>query len=394
MLGAGETPAASATTERLVRAGLLSPTQVPGESSSWWSPHRIVTDFVREHSLVDAEQTHADLGKWYEQEGESNGLVLFATRGVDHFLVANRANDTWPMARRILIWPRDAGRYREALTWPQRVLAHNPTGWQKGMAMAFECQVGRLAGVLPSDPEQNLKEALTLVKEEEQSFVLDELAKLYQRIGDLPNARKSLEESIEVETKINGALHKNVAAVLHALAGVLKAQGDLDGARARLERSLEIKAEVFGTELHPDVAASLHELAGVLKAQGDLDGARARLERSLEIKAEVFGTELHPDVAASLHELAGVLQAQGDLDGARARLEQARWRLTGGQCLAPSCTRPLPPRCTNLPACFRIRAIWTGRVRVWNARWRLRRKCSAPSCTRPLPPRCTNLPAC
>jgi hypothetical protein len=49
--------------------------------------------------------------------------------------------------------------------------------------------------------------------------------------------------------------HPNVAISLHALGGVLRVQGDLAGARKALEHSLAIKTKLLGTEKHSEVAA-------------------------------------------------------------------------------------------------------------------------------------------
>jgi tetratricopeptide (TPR) repeat protein len=313
---------AKGTAARLVETGMLSRFEALAGGADWWAPHRLVAEEAGRRWAGEPRDAHRRLGEWYGQRFAEERTRLWAERAVQHLTAAGEGDAAWPAARSIALDLRHRGRYREALAWVERVLAAAPTGDARGLALAHEVNLGRLAGSPPGNAEEILLQALDLVSQADRSFVLDYLGMLAARHGKLRKAADYLQQSVNVEIAQKGEVHRDVAASLHALAGVLQAQGDLPGARRLLERSLEIKAEVYGTEVHPDVAASLHELAGVLKAQGDLPGARRLLERSLEISAEVFGTEVHPDVAASLHALAGVLRAEGDVEGVRRTLER------------------------------------------------------------------------
>ena len=315
MLGASVCRDASATAERLSRAGLLSPIAVGGDQY-WWSPHRLVAKFVAKQWNGDAAETHTKLGRWYQQQFDRSGAVALAHRAVDHLLAAGLPNEAWPAARVILIPFRDAGRDREAQVWLRRILDHGPTGAARGLALTFDWQLRRRAGVVTRDGEACLKEAEGLVAAADKSFVLNELSVLYRLQGKFRLAQAALEKAIATEKDLHGDDHVNVGHNLHALATVLQDLGDLKGAKACHERSLEIKAKAYGTEINRHVAASMHGLARVLQAQGDLEGAKSRFVRSLEILRKLFGTDLHPDVASSLHELATVFQAQGDLNRA------------------------------------------------------------------------------
>ncbi|HYG63098.1 MAG TPA: tetratricopeptide repeat protein [Thermoanaerobaculia bacterium] len=310
------------TCKRLLELGLFSPFLGP-TGNEWWAPHRLVTEEAQQRWKGEAREAHLMVAEWLEKQFEAESNQYWAERTVEHFLAAGKADRAWPTTRLLILHLRRTGRYREALEWVERALAVGPTGAILGLALTFQAQLQRMAGVSATGAEVSLLHSLDLVEQEDKPFVLNELGKLYRHQGQIQKAADYHTRSVEAEIAIKGEVHPDVAAPLHSLAGVLKEQGDLVGARQRLERSLEIKAQVFGTELHPDVAISMHELAGVLKEQGDLAGARQRLERSLEIQAQIFGTEAHPSVAASLHELAGVLEAQGDLPGARQRLERS-----------------------------------------------------------------------
>jgi tetratricopeptide (TPR) repeat protein len=312
---------AEGTATLLVETGMLSPFQAPARGEDWWAPHRLVAEEAGRHWQGDPREAHRKVGQWYEPLAEGRTTV-WAERAVQHLTAGGDGDAAWPVAQRLVIGLREAGRYREGLAWAERVLAAAPTGPRLGMALTFTVQLEMLAGSLLSNAEARLLRALELVEPDSRSFVLDELGRLAREKGELRRAAEYLARSVQVEIEQKGAGHLDVASSLHALAGVLLAQGDLDGARRHLERALEIKAQVFGTDLHSSVAASLHELGRVLAAQGDLEGARRHLQRAFEIGAQVRGTDLHPEVAASLHELANVRQLQGDPKGARKLLER------------------------------------------------------------------------
>ncbi|HKI03611.1 MAG TPA: tetratricopeptide repeat protein [Thermoanaerobaculia bacterium] len=310
------------TAARLVENGMLSPFQSPVGSDDWWAPHRLVAEEAQRHWTGMPQEAHRQLGEWFDERFTAEGLQFWAERAVQHLTQAGEGDKAWPSAERLIISLRSSGRYREALSWVEQVLAAAPTKAQLGKGLAFQVDMGRLANIIPNQAEENLLQALELVEPEDRGFVLNNLGKLARRNGDISKAAVYFDISIRVETAQKGEIHFDVAVSLHELASVLRAEGDLDGARQKLEHSLQILVQVFGTEINRDVAGSFHSLAGVLQLQGDLDGARRNLERSLQILAQVFGTEIHPDVAASLHELAGVLKAQGDLDGAQLNLER------------------------------------------------------------------------
>ena len=64
--------------------------------------------------------------------------------------------------------------------------------------------------------------------------------------------------------------HPDIAATLHVLGGVRQAAGDLPEAKRYLEESLRMKRSLHGDWDHPDIAATLHALGGLSQAAGDL----------------------------------------------------------------------------------------------------------------------------
>ncbi|HVR96632.1 MAG TPA: hypothetical protein VMW27_08465, partial [Thermoanaerobaculia bacterium] len=77
---------------------------------------------------------------------------------------ASEADLAWPTARLLVLNLRTAGRYREALSWVERVLAVGPTGPQLGLALTFQSQLQRLAAIRGDEAESSLEKALELVE--------------------------------------------------------------------------------------------------------------------------------------------------------------------------------------------------------------------------------------
>ena len=103
------------------------------------------------------------------------------------------------------------------------------------------------------------------MEEADLSFVYDELGKLYQSKGQLDAAAEAPKQSVDIETRVKGEDHRDVAASTHSLPGALKAQGDLPAARAHLERVLAIDEQVYGTRDHYSTAMTEVSLAILLQ---------------------------------------------------------------------------------------------------------------------------------
>src|SRR6202012_4620199 len=110
------------------------------------------------------------------------------------------------------------------LAWVEKVLAAAPTDPRLGVALAFQAQLGRLAGVVPESMEDDLLQALVLVGPGGRAFVLNELGSLAQLNGELQKAADYFEKSVQAAVAQHGEIHNDVAASLHLLAGVLQDQ--------------------------------------------------------------------------------------------------------------------------------------------------------------------------
>jgi hypothetical protein len=154
------------TGRRLVEAGLLSPFQAADDV--WWAPHRLVAEAVAERWDGDASSAHRRLGEWFQARHDEKPGLYLTQRAIEHLCAAGEADTAWPTAERLAGYLRGLGRYRESLEWVDRVLTAGPSGSNRGMALMWQVQLQRLAGVLGPAGETKLLEALQLVEKDAQ----------------------------------------------------------------------------------------------------------------------------------------------------------------------------------------------------------------------------------
>jgi len=150
---------------------------------------------------------------------------------------------------------------------------------------------------------------------------VNNLGGVLEDLGDLAGAKNCFERALTIDEKVYGPDHPKVAIRVNNLGVILEDLGDLAGAKESYRRALEIDEKVYGPD-HPNVATIVNNLGGVFYSLGDLAGAKKSYERALEIDEKVYGPD-HPEVAAGVNNLGGVLQALGDLTGAKESYERA-----------------------------------------------------------------------
>ena len=109
--------------------------------------------------------------------------------------------------------------------------------------------------------------------------------------------------------------------LLNQAGGYLSGRADFWQSKDCHERALEIDERVYGPN-HPEVATDVNNLGDVLRALGDLEGAKGNCERALAISEASFGPN-HPNVATCVNNLGLVLKDMGDLKGAKDCYERA-----------------------------------------------------------------------
>ena len=149
---------------------------------------------------------------------------------------------------------------------------------------------------------------------------MNNLAEILRAQNKLDDARKILEQVLEISRRILGDEHPHTFKSMNNLSLIYQALGDSDGARKIQEQVLEISRRILGDE-HPDTLKAMDNFAGTLQAQEDFDGARKIQEQVLEISRRILGNE-HPDTSISACNLFFTYKAMGDSIGEKMILEK------------------------------------------------------------------------
>jgi tetratricopeptide (TPR) repeat protein len=150
---------------------------------------------------------------------------------------------------------------------------------------------------------------------------LNNLALLYDVIGNYAAAEPLYREALAVQRQALGEVHPDTATSLHNLAWLYHAMGNYAAAEPLLRQALAVQRQALG-EAHPHYAASLHNLAGLYHAMGNYAAAEPLYREALAVQRQVLG-EAHPDYAGSLNNLAGLCAATAREAEALALMERA-----------------------------------------------------------------------
>ncbi len=150
---------------------------------------------------------------------------------------------------------------------------------------------------------------------------LNNLALLLAESGRHEEAEAMMREAVELERRVYGDGHPDVATGLHNLAVALRRQDKLDEAESLYRQALEIRREVLGGD-HPHLAFTCNNLAELLAARGRFEEAERLCREALEIRERVL-PEAHPDVAGSLFVLGLIEVSRGDAAAAEPALRRA-----------------------------------------------------------------------
>lgn len=138
--------------------------------------------------------------------------------------------------------------------------------------------------------------------------------------GHEPDSQALARRAVGIRERLLGPRDLTLARSRQQLANVLESAGNLAEARRLLEQVLEVRTATLGR--HPDVASCLNSLGNILLAQDDYAGAKQRYELALEIQRETLPAD-DPAIARTLHRLGILLRTTSDLAGARSRFEEA-----------------------------------------------------------------------
>jgi nephrocystin-3 len=154
------------------------------------------------------------------------------------------------------------------------------------------------------------------------SFAANELAYyLSHEFSIYKEAQPLMEKALQIDEKIYGPDHPNVAIRLNNLAQLLQAKNRLKEAELLMKRALSIDEKYYGHD-HPEIAISLNNLALLLQATNRLKEAIPLMERAVIINETIYGKD-HPNFAYMLGNLALLLEEANFFNEAESLKEQA-----------------------------------------------------------------------
>jgi tetratricopeptide (TPR) repeat protein len=167
-----------------------------------------------------------------------------------------------------------------------------------------------------------INEQVLGLKHSDVAITLNNLALLYSHMGGYEEALPLFQRALEISEENRGFEHLDdpfyrvafIATTLDNLAGLYYQMGDYEKALPLCQRSLKINEKIQGPG-HIDVAVTLNNLAELYESLGDYEKALPLFQRALKIREEILGPK-HPDVATSLNNIAGLYYYMGDYEKA------------------------------------------------------------------------------
>ncbi|MCH7729539.1 MAG: tetratricopeptide repeat protein, partial [Planctomycetes bacterium] len=197
-----------------------------------------------------------------------------------------------------------------------------------GQRHSIRAQIGRLIldgkyreALAPALDELEFSKETLGDKHPEYATSLNNLAFLYQTLGDYAQAEPLFHQAVAIYKNVLGEKHRHYVTGLSNLGGFYFGQGDYARAEPLYRHAMAIDKEVVG-EKHPHYAASLNNLAMLYFIQGDYLRAEPLYRQAREICQNALG-ENHPQYALSLNNLAMLYQSQGDDEKAVSLYEEA-----------------------------------------------------------------------
>jgi serine/threonine-protein kinase len=154
-----------------------------------------------------------------------------------------------------------------------------------------------------------------------QAGMLEAMGRVQSTMAHYPEARESLERSMELRVARLGPNHPEVARTLYYLGDVLRRMGEYQRADSVAQRAIAIRTAVMGPT-HPAVAEVLAQRASIRVYLSDLSGAEALSRRALDIRRASLPPN-DPLIGTSLELHASHLRRLGRLGEAEGALREA-----------------------------------------------------------------------
>jgi eukaryotic-like serine/threonine-protein kinase len=172
---------------------------------------------------------------------------------------------------------------------------------------ALDRAAGRIEGKFAGQPEV-------------EASIRDTMGQTYMALGLYPEARKQLEQALELHERAGGAKSPKALKTMSNLGAITVLEGKFPEAEALLSQVYGIQRSVLGAE-HPDTLVSAHRLGTVYSEGGKYAPAEALERQTLDIQRRVLGPE-DPDTLRSMCSLALVYDEEGNYAQAEALASQ------------------------------------------------------------------------
>ena len=356
--------------DELIRGGWLTRYREQSrhaENLEWatrWGLHGIVRDFLAARTDSENTESHRAAADAWEGwiEHESSVWTDYGETAY-HLHSIYEGDRAWPIVEKLVVFLRDAARYREAKKILLGCEAAGTSHGRLAMALLLLAQMRRNLGEVGPELTGLLERASALtssdldlarVYSEQGSLLveqgrpkaaealLEKAAGLKKQLApdDLPSLRATLvelaaactaqekfekgrglfEQSLSLVARSLGKGHPQYSGTLHEMGRLEVRRGNHSEAEEFLQEALRIAAERHG-DSSPSYGTSLHVMAEILLSQGRFVEAEGLLRRVLDIDDQTIGNT-HPLYADSLHLLAQALLQQGNLMGARRTLSR------------------------------------------------------------------------
>ena len=153
------------------------------------------------------------------------------------------------------------------------------------------------------------------------AWLMTGLGSLFEREGRYNDAAQLLTAALNIQAKVLGPDHPEIATTLDNLGNVYYKMGRDGDAENFYRTAINIREKKLGP-MHPLLATSLINLGNIYNYDGRWGEAEALYRRAMDITVKAEGQE-SPQVAVILHQTANMLQAEGKLTDAERVLRGA-----------------------------------------------------------------------
>jgi tetratricopeptide (TPR) repeat protein len=205
------------------------------------------------------------------------------------------APENWPRWAVLLPHVLAATGHFEHRPGPREQPGMTETAWLPDRAAVYLQVQARLGEALPlAERALAIDEAAYGPDHPEVGTDLNNLAQIWQDLGQLERARPLAERALAITEAAHGPDHPTVGTRLNNLAVIWQDLGQLEQARPLAERALAITEAAYGPD-HPAVGTRLNNLAQIWQDLGQPEKARPLAERALAITEAAYGPD-HPTV--------------------------------------------------------------------------------------------------